>query len=172
MGCVSGNNLLQRFRVRIKIDRGDLGSAFNPFVSGFFVFNQITKISGLSLGEIGIEEMLEQGKRVKVTDGIVAYPTLSFQARMYDRNGLLVPEILRAWWQKRDEVTASIFVDITTRNWCPIYTLGFYGSTIKSLSFPDQEMGQSQVGYVDASFEPVEMDFVDLGIQNLTSLRV
>lgn len=172
MGCVTGNNLLQRYRVRIKIDRGDLGAAFNPFVNGFFVFNQITRVSGLALGESGVEELLEQGKRVKVTDGIIAYPTLSFQARMYDRNGLLVPEILRVWWQKRDEVTASIFVDITNRNWCPIYTLGYYGSTIKSLSLPDQEIGQATVGFIDASFEPVEVDFVDLGIQNLASFRV
>lgn len=172
MGCVSGNNILQRYRVRIKIETGDLGSAFSPFVNGFFVFNQITKVTGLSLGESGVEEMLEQGKKVRIPDGIIQYPTLGIQARMYDKNALLVPEILRAWWSHRDEVTATIFVDITNRNWCPVYTIGYYGSVIRSLSLPDQEIGQSTVGYVEATFEPTEVDFVELGLQNLAAFRV
>lgn len=160
MACgPNGNDLLQRFRVRIKLEKGSLG-AYSPFANGMLAFSQITKLSGLNLGETGVEEFLEQDRVVRVSDGIQSFSPIEIQARLKDSNqASLVPEIFRMWREKKSEVVCSIFVDIVNRKWCPIYTLGFYGCTMLRLSFPDQEIGQLQIGYLDASFQPAYVDF-------------
>lgn len=124
-----------------------------------------TKVSGISLGTDGTEELTEFNKIVEVTDGQTKFDTLSFTVRFEQTIISLVAfRFFKEWWDKRMTKTHSIYVDICKRDWSIIMTYQFAHCSLKSHALPEFEIGQERTLEYTMQFTPYDVKIRPLGI--------
>lgn len=155
MGC--NNALLTRYRVRIREENAGLGGqAFDPL--GLIVQKNIISVTGLSLGELGRISLLEYDKVVEIPDGRRRIPPLGMALRLDGSAGSLAQQLFfEQWWDDRSNITRTIIVDITKRDWSLLFRFEFLGCMINSFSFPDQDLGAPQLGVIQMGFSPYDV---------------
>lgn len=152
MSCPNG--ILVRFKIRV------MDSPFE-----FKAVPKTTKVSGISLGTDGTEELTEFNKIIEVSDGQAKFDTLSFTVR-YEQTILSIEafRFFKAWWDKRMTRTHSIYVDICKRDWSIIMTYQFMHCSLKSHTLPEFEIGQERTLEYTMQFTPYDIKISPLGI--------
>lgn len=155
MGC--GNALLIRYKVRIKDESSGLGGQpFDPM--GLITIKQISRVTGLGLGDEGTITLTEYNKIVTIPDGRRKLPNLGLQMRMDGSVAAIFHlTFFEDWWEERQSKTYTIAVDITKRDWTPILTLEYQGSSILSHNYEDQDLGAPRLGFVNMTFAPYDV---------------
>lgn len=157
MAC--SNTTLQRFIVRIEIAQGSLGPALDALGSGYYAFQSIVSVDGLTEGSQGTVSLLEQGKIFNIADGYRSIEPLKLQIREdFDTEGFLEQHFFEQWWSKSNEVLCNIYIDITDRKWCILNQYRFYGCSFRAKSKPNMVMGSPSIGTQDFEFLPYDVE--------------
>lgn len=164
MAC--SNALLIRYRIRIL--PGDCSADNDPNMPPIpnppaNVIPNITRVTGISLGEEGEIEVPEWDRKARISDGKRTLPTLGMQLRV---DGELPPgsetlHFFARWFNFRHNTRFDILVDITRRDFSVMYTYQYVACEIRSFKQEDQELGATKIGLVDMDFAPYDVQLLD-----------
>lgn len=152
MSCPNG--ILVRFKVRIMDSPFDIKAV-----------PKVTKVSGISLGTDGTEELTEFNKIIEVSDGQAKFETLSMSVRFEQTPiSLEAFRFFKNFWDFRSQRTHSIFIDFCRRDWSIIMTYQFMHCGIKSHSLPEFEIGQERTLEYTMQFNPYDVAISPTGL--------
>ena len=149
MACSNGQ--LFRWQVRI-ID--------SPFE--ILAVPKVTKVSGVSLGQDGIVEISEYNKTVGLSDGSAKLETLGLVVRYETAlDSIVAFKFFQNYWKHRSVKTYTIYVDFTTRNWCPVMSYKFEHCSLASFSLPETfEIGNMKTLEYAMTFLPYDVSVI------------
>lgn len=151
MAC--NNALMIRYRVRLT-PGCNVNPALLPLVPTGAIAN-ITRVTGISLGEEGEIEVPEWDRKSKISDGKRVLPVLGLQFRI-DGN-LNTFNFFSNWFRYRNDSFFNINVEITRRDWSVLHTYEYLDTEMRSFVQEDQELGATKLGLVDMSFSPYDV---------------
>lgn len=158
MSCLTSNAIITRYRVRIHQQMGPDIAGLTPLVAnGLTVAASIQKVTGLSAGKYGTEELREFNKIFRVADGVRTLNALRLEARLETGFEGAFREFFLGWFED-PRIVCNVYVDILTRAWCPVWTWEYTGCTITELVTEDLTLAAGTVGSFTIEVEPYNVD--------------
>lgn len=151
------NALLVRYKVRVEEEAPTPAGCIPADPSVWW--KDITKVTGLGLGEEGEVDVPEWDRKVKVSDGKRDIKAMSMQMKIM--SDLTAFNFFLSWYQFRADACRGVYIDICDRAWNTIFTFKYTGVEMRGFNMEDQELGQTKLGYVDMMFSPYDVLMLD-----------
>lgn len=151
MAC---NNALM-IRYRVKANPGcNVNANVTPLIPAGPITN-ITRVTGISLGEEGEIEVPEWDRKSRISDGKRNLPVLGLQFRIDGNQNTF--NFFATYYRYRHDTYMTFLVDITRRDWQILHTYEFVDCEMRSFVQEDQELSATKLGLVDMAFSPYDV---------------
>lgn len=151
MAC--NNALMIRYRVK-PVAGCNVNAAVVPLIPAGSIAN-ITRVTGISLGEEGEIEVPEWDRKSKISDGKRTLPPLGLQFRIDGNQDVF--NFFMNYFRYRHDTYITFNIEITRRDWSILHVYEFKDCEMRSFVQEDQELGQTKLGLVDMAFSPYDI---------------